>query len=53
MRGETFALLLSIFGLLTALFLYKLGTDVRKNRLKIQRIAFKERLYKAILKRWK
>ena len=53
MSGETFALLLSILGLLATLFLYKLGADVRKNRLKKQRISFKERLYKAIQKRWK
>jgi len=53
MSGETFVLLLSIVGLLATLFLYKLGTDVRKNHLKKQRITFKERLYKAILKRWK
>lgn len=53
MRGETLALLLSILGLLATLFLYKLGTDVRKKRLKRERLTSKKRLYMAAQKRWR
>jgi uncharacterized membrane protein len=51
--GPTIALILSILGLLATLFLYKLGNDVRKIRIKKQRITYKERLYIAVQKRWK
>ena len=43
--GPTIALILSILGLLATLFLYKLGNDVRKIRIKKQRITYKERFY--------
>lgn len=51
--GPTIALILSILGLLATLFLYKLGNDVRKIRIKKQRITYKERFYIAAQKRWK
>lgn len=51
--GPTSALILSILGLLATLFLYKLGNDVRKIRIKKQRITYKERFYTAVQKRWK
>jgi len=51
--GPTIALILSILGLLATLFLYKLGNDVRKTRIKKQRITYKERLYIAAQKRFK
>ncbi|MFW9620284.1 MAG: hypothetical protein ACMV0K_12490 [Sulfurospirillum sp.] len=51
--GPTIALILSILGLLATLFLYKLGNDVRKIRIKKQRITYKERFYTAVQKRWK
>ena len=51
--GPTIALILSILGLLATLFLYKLGNDVRKIRIKKQRITYKERLYIAVQKRFK
>lgn len=51
--GQTVALLLSILGLLATLFLYRLGTDVRKKRIKKERITFKERFNTAVQKRWK
>ena len=51
--GPTSALILSILGLLATLFLYKLGNDVRKIRIKKQRITYKERLYAAAQKRFK
>lgn len=51
--GQTIALILSILGLITALFLYKLGMDVRKIRIKKQRLNYKERFYTAVQKRWK
>lgn len=53
LEGQTIALMLSILGLLAVLFLYTLGTDVRKIRIKKQRITYKERLYTAVQKRWK
>ncbi len=43
--GPTIALILSILGLLATLFLYKLGNDVRKIRIKKQRLNYKERFY--------
>ena len=52
-EGPTSALILSILGLLATLFLYKLGNDVRKIRIKKQRITYKERLYIAVQKRFK
>ena len=51
--GQAIALILSILGLITALFLYKLGNDVRKIRIKKQRITYKERFYIAAQKRFK
>ena len=51
--GPTSALILSILGLFAVLFLYKLGNDVRKIRIKKQRITYKERLYIAVQKRFK
>jgi len=51
--GPTIALILSILGLLATLFLYKLGNDVRKIRIKKQRITYKERFYIAVQKRFK
>ncbi len=51
--GPTSALILSILGLFAVLFLYKLGNDVRKIRIKKQRITYKERFYTAVQKRWK
>ena len=51
--GPTIALILSILGLLATLFLYNLGNDVRKIRIKKQRITYKERFYTAVQKRWK
>ena len=51
--GPTSALILSILGLLATLFLYKLGNDVRKIRIKKQRITYKERFYIAAQKRFK
>ena len=51
--GPTSALILSILGLFAVLFLYKLGNDVRKIRIKKQRITYKERFYIAAQKRWK
>ena len=51
--GQTIALILSILGLITALFLYKLGMDVRKIRIKKQRLTYKERFYTAVQKRFK
>lgn len=53
MRGDTLALVLSILGLLTTLFLYKLGSDVRRIRIKKQHMTFKKRLSDAAHKRWK
>ena len=50
--GPTIALILSILGLLAVLFLYKLGSDIRKYRIKKQRLTFKERLSDAVHKRW-
>ncbi len=52
MRGDTLALVLSILGLLATLFLYKLGADVRKIRIKKQHMTFKKRLSDAVHKRW-
>lgn len=52
MRGDTLALVLSILGLLATLFLYKLGSDVRKKRIKKQYMTFKKRLVNAAYKRW-
>ena len=52
-EGPTSALILSILGLLATLFLYKLGNDVRKIRIKKQRITYKERFYIAAQKRFK
>ncbi len=51
--GPTSALILSILGLLATLFLYKLGADIRKIRIKKQRITYKERFYTAVQKRFK
>lgn len=51
--GPTSALILSILGLFVTLFLYKLGADIRKIRIKKQRITYKERFYTAVQKRWK
>ena len=51
--GPTIALILSILGLFVTLFLYKLGSDIRKYRIKKQRLTFKERLADAAHKRWK
>ena len=51
--GPTSALILSILGLFAVLFLYKLRNDVRKIRIKKQRITYKERFYIAVQKRWK
>jgi uncharacterized membrane protein len=51
--GPTSALILSILGLFAVLFLYKLGNDVRKIRIKKQRITYKERFYIAAQKRFK
>ena len=51
--GPTSALILSILGLFAVLFLYKLGNDVRKIRIKKQRITYKARLYIAVQKRFK
>ena len=52
-EGPTSALILSILGLLATLFLYKLGNDVRKIRIKKQRLNYKERFYTAVQKRFK
>ena len=51
--GPTSALILSILGLFAVLFLYKLGADIRKIRIKKQRITYKERFYIAAQKRFK
>ncbi len=51
--GLTSALILSILGLLATLFLYKLGNDVKKYRIKKQKLTYKERLHKASQKRFK
>jgi uncharacterized membrane protein len=51
--GPASALILSILGLFAVLFLYKLGNDVRKIRIKKQRITYKERFYIAAQKRFK
>ncbi len=51
--GPTIALILSILGLFVTLFLYKLGSDVRKTRIKKQRMTCKKRLADAVHKRWK
>jgi len=51
--GPTIALILSILGLLATLFLYKLGNDIRKIRIKKQRITYKQRFYTAAQKRFK
>ncbi len=53
MRGDTLALVLSILGLLATLFLYKLGSDIRRIRIKKQRMTLKEHLHKAVQKCWK
>ena len=53
LEGQTIALILSILGLLATLFLYKLGADIQKTRIKKQRITYKERLYIAAQKRFK
>ena len=50
--GPTIALILSILGLMATLFLTKLGNDVRKNRIKNQRLSYKEKISLAIKKRW-
>lgn len=52
MRGDTLALVLSILGLLATLFLYKLGSDVRRIRIKKQHMTIKKRLSDAAHKRW-
>lgn len=52
-EGPTSALILSILGLLATLFLYKLGNDIRKIRIKKQRITYKQRFYIAAQKRFK
>jgi len=51
--GSTIALILSILGLMATLFLTKLGNDVRKNRIKNQRLSYKEKISLAVKKRWK
>ena len=51
--GPTSALILSILGFMATLFLYKLGADIRKIRIKKQRITYKERFYIAAQKRFK
>ena len=51
--GPTSALILSILGLFVTLFLYKLGNDVKKHRIKKQKVTYKERLHKASRKRFK
>jgi len=50
--GPTIALILSILGLMATLFLTKLGNDVRKNRIKNQRLSYKQKISLAIKKRW-
>ncbi|AHJ11706.1 hypothetical protein [Sulfurospirillum multivorans] len=50
--GPTIALILSILGLMATLFLTKLGNDVRKNRIKNQRLSYKEKISLAVKKRW-
>ncbi len=50
--GPTSALILSILGLMATLFLYKLGNDVKKHRIKKQKVTYKERLHKASQKRF-
>jgi len=50
--GQTIALILSILGLMATLFLTKLGNDVRKNRIKNQRLSYKQKISLAIKKRW-
>ena len=50
--GPTIALILSILGLMATLFLTKLGNDVRKNRIKNQRLSYKEKINLAVKKRW-
>lgn len=52
MSGETFILVLSLLGLLATLLLYRLGSDVRNDRRKRQRLMVKERLYWAVQQRW-
>ncbi|KFL34981.1 MULTISPECIES: hypothetical protein [unclassified Sulfurospirillum] len=50
--GPTIALILSILGLMATLFLTKLGNDVRKNRIKNQRLSYREKISLAVKKRW-
>lgn len=50
--GPTIALILSILGLMVTLFLTKLGNDVRKNRIRNQRLSYKEKIILAVKKRW-
>jgi len=50
--GPTIALILSILGLMATLFLTKLGNDVKKNRIKNQRLSYKEKISLAVKKRW-
>ena len=52
LSGPTIALMLSILGLMATLFLTKLGNDVRKNRIKNQRLSYKEKISLAVKKRW-
>lgn len=51
--GPTIALILSILGLMATLFLTKLGNDVRKNRIKNQRLSYKDKISLAVKKRWR
>ena len=50
--GPTITLILSILGLMATLFLAKLGNDVRKNRIKNQRLSYREKISLAVKKRW-
>lgn len=50
--GPTMVLIISILVFFASLFLYKLGMDIRTNRIRVKRKTRKDRIVATLHKRW-